>query len=148
MKFSTFAITISITLNGVNAFSQLKLNNRAALSSSRTFASVTEDISTSEADLDYTRVKQLTFRQLQKQCKERGLPATGNTAALRTRLYGALGIMECSVDSTTEENVSSIYVDCVFPSFFCYIVFFYECPCSLFFTDEQSFFVYILKTQL
>ena len=113
MKLSSFAVATCISLNsGVNAFSQIKLNNQVTststsspkVASTKTFASVAEDVS-SESDLDYATVKNLPFRQLQKECKERGLPAVGNTATLRTRLYEALGIAECSVDGE-EENVS------------------------------------------
>lgn len=37
-------------------------------------------------------IKKMTFRQLQKSCVERGLPAVGNTAALRARLLESAGL--------------------------------------------------------
>lgn len=114
MKLSSFVIATCITLfnapiTRVTAFSQinspLRANQPATKQARATtrFASVAEESST-ETTLDYAGVKKLTFRELQKQCKERGLPAVGNTATLRTRLYEALGIMECETEN--EENVS------------------------------------------
>ena len=115
MKLSSFVIATCITLYNapitrVTAFSQINLpltaNQLATRQPTTRFASVAEESSTesTESTLDYSGVKALTFRDLQKQCKDRGLPAVGNTATLRTRLYEALGITECGVEN--EENVS------------------------------------------
>eukprot|EP00560_Eucampia_antarctica_P006066 CAMPEP_0197824868 /NCGR_PEP_ID=MMETSP1437-20131217/2074_1 /TAXON_ID=49252 ORGANISM="Eucampia antarctica, Strain CCMP1452" /NCGR_SAMPLE_ID=MMETSP1437 /ASSEMBLY_ACC=CAM_ASM_001096 /LENGTH=741 /DNA_ID=CAMNT_0043424669 /DNA_START=191 /DNA_END=2416 /DNA_ORIENTATION=+ len=50
--------------------------------------SVAAPVETSDAPLllDYDMVNSLTYRGLQKECRERGFPAVGTTAALRTRL--------------------------------------------------------------
>lgn len=42
--------------------------------------------------LDYAKINKLTFRELQKECKERGLGAKGDTATLRSNLLEGLGI--------------------------------------------------------
>jgi len=53
------------------------------------------DVSTplSPMDWDYETINRLTFRELQKECKERGLAAVGNTAALRNNLMDHMGII-------------------------------------------------------
>lgn len=43
---------------------------------------------------DYVSVNALTYRQLQKECKARSLPANGNTALLRKSLLISLGLAE------------------------------------------------------
>ena len=49
----------------------------------------------------YHDVNELTFRELQTECKNKGLKATGNTRVLRIRLLEDLGLCEsdeeCSV---------------------------------------------------
>ncbi len=59
---------------------------------------------------DYASINALTYRQLQQQCKERSLQATGNTAALRCRLLEDLGLIkdgeECEI---TEDEVRLNY---------------------------------------
>jgi pentatricopeptide repeat protein len=54
-------------------------------------------------------IGQLTFRELQKECKSRGIPAIGTTATLRQRLVGALcapGDDEC-IAAISEDDVAS-----------------------------------------
>jgi hypothetical protein len=46
---------------------------------------------------DVNSVKALSFRQLQKACVARGLPAVGSTAALRSRLLESAGLPDVSV---------------------------------------------------
>jgi pentatricopeptide repeat protein len=50
--------------------------------------------------LDYATVNKLSYRELQKECRERGLPAVGNTAALRSRLLN-----QGEGDDTADLNV-------------------------------------------
>eukprot|EP00559_Dactyliosolen_fragilissimus_P002968 CAMPEP_0184861704 /NCGR_PEP_ID=MMETSP0580-20130426/6323_1 /TAXON_ID=1118495 /ORGANISM="Dactyliosolen fragilissimus" /LENGTH=677 /DNA_ID=CAMNT_0027359291 /DNA_START=408 /DNA_END=2441 /DNA_ORIENTATION=- len=42
--------------------------------------------------MDYESINKLSYRQLQTHCKEKGLPATGNTATLRGRLLEEFGL--------------------------------------------------------
>lgn len=60
----------------------------------------------SPVDYDYETINKLTFRELQKECKERGLGAVGNTAALRTSLLEHMGItsLDSLADSTPQEE--------------------------------------------
>ena len=46
---------------------------------------------------DVNSVKSLSFRQLQRACVVRGLPAVGSTAALRSRLLDSAGLPDVSV---------------------------------------------------
>lgn len=55
-------------------------------------ATVDESTETSTVELDMDGIKKMTFRQLQKSCVDRGLPAVGNTAALRARLLESAGL--------------------------------------------------------
>eukprot|EP00957_Ditylum_brightwellii_P002852 219088-Ditylum_brightwellii.AAC.1 len=41
--------------------------------------------------MDYGEVNRLTYRELQRVCKEKGLAATGTTSALRSRLLDFFG---------------------------------------------------------
>lgn len=45
---------------------------------------------------DVNSVKSLSFRQLQRACVARGLPAVGSTAALRSRLLDSAGLPDVS----------------------------------------------------
>jgi pentatricopeptide repeat protein len=124
MKFSAFVIASCITLyapNKVAAFSNSNSNSRrwgessaSTLSSSSVntkpsritslpslaVAEVEDDVSSD--NLDYAAVQGLPFRALQRECKERGLPATGNTASLRARLLESLQIYQCTEGETEE----------------------------------------------
>eukprot|EP00562_Extubocellulus_spinifer_P018041 CAMPEP_0178594320 /NCGR_PEP_ID=MMETSP0697-20121206/30438_1 /TAXON_ID=265572 /ORGANISM="Extubocellulus spinifer, Strain CCMP396" /LENGTH=160 /DNA_ID=CAMNT_0020231597 /DNA_START=13 /DNA_END=493 /DNA_ORIENTATION=+ len=55
-------------------------------------SSSTETESSTAEPLDMDGIKKMTFRQLQKSCVDRGLPAVGNTAALRARLLESAGL--------------------------------------------------------
>ena len=53
-------------------------------------------------------VGKLSFRELQSACKEKGLPAVGNTATLRSRLLETLSSsIEESESATDSPSVSS-----------------------------------------
>lgn len=54
--------------------------------------SSTSVASSSDSSLDFNGVNSLSFRELQRECKERELPAVGNTAALRGRLLEFHGL--------------------------------------------------------
>ena len=55
---------------------------------------------------DVHSVKALGFRQLQKACVARGLPAVGNTAALRSRLLESAGLPDVSAPSAPASAVN------------------------------------------
>ena len=55
---------------------------------------------------DVNSVKALSFRQLQKACVARGLPAVGNTAALRSRLLESAGLPDVSAPSAPASAVN------------------------------------------
>lgn len=75
-----------------------------ALSSSSSSSNNSEDVND-----NYLSVNKLGFRDLQRECKEKGLPATGNTAALRGRLLEALGVVVC--DGSEEDVEECVNVD-------------------------------------
>lgn len=112
MKLSPLAVAISITLYApitkVAAFSQPKLSSNYARKTSLPSLAVAEvesDVASSDESLNYEGINQLTFRELQRQCKERDLPAKGNTAALRSRLLDHLGIFQCVAGEEVEECI-------------------------------------------
>lgn len=76
--------------------------NRAHFSSSllSTVAPVEETDSTEKEISTYDGVNQLTFRELQAECKQRGLEAVGNTRVLRRRLLENLGLCEGEEECT------------------------------------------------
>jgi len=51
----------------------------------------------------YAAINQLTYRELQKGCKEKGLSATGNTAALRNSLLEDAGLISSVADDESDE---------------------------------------------
>lgn len=55
---------------------------------------------------DVNSVKALSFRQLQRACVARGLPAVGNTAALRSRLLESAGLPDVSAPSAPASAVN------------------------------------------
>ena len=58
---------------------------------------------------DVNSVKSLSFRQLQRACVVRGLPAVGSTAALRSRLLDSAGLPDVSAPAApqaVEDEVS------------------------------------------
>ena len=55
---------------------------------------------------DVNSVKALSFRQLQKACVSRGLPAVGNTAALRSRLLESAGLPDVSAPAAPASAVN------------------------------------------
>lgn len=71
----------SISLRHQDARSKL-----AVLASPTEEAAVAADDSSSNEDIDLEMISKLSFRELQRECKSRGLPAMGNTAALRSQL--------------------------------------------------------------
>ena len=58
---------------------------------------------------DVNSIKSLSFRQLQRACVARSLPAVGSTAALRSRLLDSAGLPDVSVPAApqaVEDEVS------------------------------------------
>lgn len=144
MKLSCYAVTAALTLAAnkryveVNAFSpaatasssskkspsisqnavKLQYNNYNAAdrSSQQMSMAIETQYETSAASMDFEDIRKLPYRQLQKYCKDRGLPANGSTAALRTRLLEDLGLVvtrdeECDISGEgTDEEVSGSYV--------------------------------------
>jgi len=76
----------------------------ASAEAEKTSATVEIDFS---IELDFGTINSLTFRELQKHCRGRGLPAVGNTAALRARLLERFGIIskdeECQINEDAED---------------------------------------------
>jgi len=83
--------------------------NRAHFSSSllSTVAPVEETDSTEKEISTYDGVNQLTFRELQAECKQRGLEAVGNTRVLRRRLLENLGLCEGEEECTNLEVIDA-----------------------------------------
>ena len=75
-------------------------------------ATTTASSSSSDSDdqqieiTDVHSVKALSFRQLHKACVARGLPAVGNTAALRSRLLESAGLPDVSAPSAPASAVN------------------------------------------
>lgn len=123
MKLSQSVLAISFSLHSparVAAFSNSNFSTRSASfithgkSTSLLSLAVaeTEDLSSAQADLDFNGVNKLSFRELQKNCKDRGLPASGNTAALRRRLLEAIGTAACTEESGENDEVSHYLFIC------------------------------------
>lgn len=108
MKLHNAAITLLLltTLHVSNAFTppsstllsstissttrtQLKATIAEALSDA---ASSSDSLAPALDDISYQTVNKLTFRELQRECKLRGLGAVGSTAVLRRRLLESEGI--------------------------------------------------------
>lgn len=134
MKLSQSVIALYLALHAPNvaAFSHSRLSSQRVVPSQITSLSslavveTEEDLSSSPESLNYAGVKVLSFRELQKECKERGLAATGNTAALRSRLLGAIGIFDCTGEETEaqecipnfdEEDIGFEFIDESDPDF-------------------------------
>ncbi len=60
-------------------------------------------------EMDYAAINKMTFRQLQRNCKNMGLPAKGNTATLRLRLLQEFGLVNVEEECETDDaEVSKI----------------------------------------
>lgn len=64
-------------------------------------------------ELNYEIITGLKFRELQKECKERGLGANGNTAALRNNLLDHVGIVDPMVAVRAAAELDDDTVSCV-----------------------------------
>jgi len=72
-------------------------------------AAMQDEMTSATSTMGYADVNSLTFRELQKACKEKGLAATGNTAMLRSRLMEFFGVavaesVAASVPATSAED--------------------------------------------
>lgn len=126
--FSTFAF-LSTSKDGqifTSAFAPSRNNNNNKIMQPYSYAGLMSNMQVSmvaasneETDtfvsnepLGYWDINNLTYRQLQKTCKDKGLAANGSTAVLRTRLLQNLGIYkegeEC-VTNSEGEDVSRLY---------------------------------------
>jgi len=74
-------------------------------------SSPSDAVPLSPVEYDYETINKLTFRELQKECKERGLAAVGITAALRSTLLEHIGIIsplsadDAQVDECTPDGI-------------------------------------------
>lgn len=114
MRFSVASVVILCSIaSTASAFSTLQPTRHSKLSNNafRTkiapsynklavAASLNEESATST--LDYASINKLSFRQLQRECKERGLSAGGTTSALRARLLENVEGMK--TEDKVEEN--------------------------------------------
>lgn len=101
MKFSLASILLLSCATSVTAFSTPNSYNRNGVTSqvsttknvdsSRLSVAAALDENASSTELDYASINKLTFRALQRECKERGIPAVGTTAVLRARLLEDIG---------------------------------------------------------
>lgn len=71
-------------------------------------ASSNKEAGTGSAIIGYADVKSLTYRELQKTCKDRGLAASGSTADLRTRLLQDTGIYRYGEECLTTESGTDV----------------------------------------
>jgi hypothetical protein len=62
----------------------------------------------SPTSVDYESINKLTFRELQRTCRDHGLGSTGSTATLRNRLLDFHGIALNTATSTNDVIPSSI----------------------------------------
>lgn len=122
MKFSRSSVVTAIAFiasnnNSLNVagFSFNSQIISPSLSTTTLPSSAVDDnyVSSTDDTLDYQAVNKLAFRELQKQCKERDLPATGATGILRNRLLESLGLISCE----TENNESDECVPVSDPGF-------------------------------
>jgi pentatricopeptide repeat protein len=112
MKLILSAATVFILLakeSQVAAFSPSKNSQTVRFSS---YASLTSDhrlsmTAEAETEMDYAAVNKLAYRELQSRCKDRGLAANGNTAALRCSLLEDLGLLKGDEDCDIVDD----YVD-------------------------------------
>lgn len=105
MKLHSGALVLLVTSTVVNAFVPYSLTSRRSLTyhPSSTVVSVAEETSTVLETVNYENVNKLSFRELQRECKARGLGAVGNTAALRRRLLETVGAYaESDIDDVEE----------------------------------------------
>ena len=121
----TLSLATAVALLGNESAVQAFLpssNNRAAqltkvihadLISKQHLSMATEEEQIVHTELNFDVVNKLPYRQLQKECKSRGLAANGSTAVLRTRLLEDLGIVtakEEECDIKKDEEVSFCHV--------------------------------------
>ncbi len=107
-SISTSTITISTSNSPVYVATSNKNRSRTTSLPSTAVAASDSDTAAvaSSVSLGYKEVNKLTFRELQRTCKERGLPAVGNTATLRSRILESLDISECAPGEEDVEEVS------------------------------------------
>lgn len=105
MRLNKGAIAVVVAavlaIDGVDAFTtagrplsartadMFDLNRQLARNGRSSVSVAAAEVDTS---LTYEEVNKLAYRELQKECRERGLPAVGTTGALRSRLLGISGI--------------------------------------------------------
>ena len=102
MKLSTLSIAISSALMAVAVTAFTPTSPLLSLPTSKVLAvaAAAQDLDLEDAEV----VRRLSFRELQSACKNKGLPAVGNTATLRNRL------LEC-VPSSVDQDSNSITTD-------------------------------------
>lgn len=107
--------TVQAFLPSSNRAAQLTKVIHADLISKQHLSMATEEEQIVQTELNFDVVNKLPYRQLQKECKSRGLAANGSTAVLRTRLLEDLGIVtakeeECDIKKDEEVSLFHIQV--------------------------------------
>lgn len=74
---------------------------RVATSLDETSTSTEDEV---ELVLDYQIINGLKFRELQKECKKRNIPAVGSTSILRNRLLEACGLLKVELEVTKADE--------------------------------------------
>ncbi len=118
----TFTIATAALLLGqestqfARAFAPVSSVSNNAITSSKaqqkhfqsTVAVAAADTETME-EMDYAAINKMTFRQLQRNCKNMGLPAKGNTATLRLRLLQEFGLVTVEEECETDDKEVSYW---------------------------------------
>jgi hypothetical protein len=105
MRYSTASLVVLVALATRTSQTNAFVSAPSSVTFSRAKPLSASVVASEVEELTYHSVNQLAFRQLQKECKARSLPATGNTASLRTRLLEFHGV--CLVDATVNGDADS-----------------------------------------
>lgn len=125
MKLHNAAITLLLLTTGplTNAFTSPSSTFRSSTISTTTrtqqkatiaetlsdAASSSDSLAPALEDISYQTVNKLTFRELQRECKLRGLGAVGSTAVLRRRLLESEGlVVEESANGESDDGVDDV----------------------------------------
>lgn len=111
MRYSTASLVVLVALATRTSQTNAFVSAPSSVTFSRAKPLSASVVASEVEELTYHSVNQLAFRQLQKECKARSLPATGNTASLRTRLLEFHGV--CLVDTTVNGDADSEEEVCV-----------------------------------
>ena len=91
-------LTACVGISTVSAFgpSSVPSKNEAIIgrrpASALSVSATVDETEAPPATVTFDDVRSMTFRQLQRSCVDKGLPAVGNTATLRSRILEAYGL--------------------------------------------------------